>query len=1120
MKNLTLYSEKHKRFFLLYAIVFFNFFSIATLSQDIDYEFARLSIRDGLSHNSVYSIIQDNYGYLWFGTQDGLNRYDGYNIKIFRSSVENKKSLSSSNFGKILVDKSGYYWFGTFGGGIDRYDPRTNTFKNFSYNPYDTTSISNNQVIFMYEDSRGNVWIGTPDGGLNMYNPENDNFTRYSYNQNDSNSLNGNRAKCMVETPDGTLWVGTENGLNRMDIEKGTFIHYTHNPNNDNSLSGNTIQNMVANADGSIWIAIHGGGLNHFDVASNTITRYMHNPNDKWSISDNKADCILKDSYGMLWIGTYEGGLNKFDPKNGRFFHFKNDPNNPFSISSNRIEYLFEDSSNILWIGTRGGGLSKLDLKPRKFYNIRHNPNNDQTLSQHNIMAISSDSKGNVWIGTDGGGLTIYNPQQNTFEHLSHNPKNSNSLSNNRVWAVFVDSEDVVWAGTYQGGLNRVEKVGNAYYFTHFKHVPFDTLSISNNHINCIFKDRDENLWVGTAGGLNRMYGGDGKNKHFFKVYRHSPFNFTFKTTDNYVNSIIQDQHGNLWVGSYQSGLYKFDVKNNEFTHFLPAVDDVSSFLRTLNILGVFVDSKDNIWIGTESRGLLKVNPKDRLIEEHPFNEALKNKMIIGLIDDNQGNLWIVSTGELYKHSSTENTLISFSYDDGIEVDGFNRNSFHKDAMGQLYFGGNAALSYFRPSEVYKNPNVPKVSITDFRILTNTIWSDVLVPLEYTVHSSKGIQLSYKDYFFSIEFASFDFTNPSKNNFQYKLEGFDKEWVTMGTNNTAVFTNLNPGKYIFKIKGSNNDNVWNKVPIELEINISPPFWKRTWFILMQSLILLLIVLAYIRYRTYRLRVDKYKLEHKVKERTNELNAKNEQLKSALARLKNAQIQLIQTEKMASIGVLTAGLSHEINNPLNYIHGSITVLEKYVNENLSSSLKDLNPLIDIINEGVVRVTKIIQALDQFSRTTDLYTNNCDIHNIIDNCLFMLKQKLADRVEVKKSYSKALPLIRGNDGRLHQLFFNIIMNAQESIRGDGSISITSSYSDDKVTIEIADTGRGISKKNISRITEPFFTTKDPGEGIGLGLSIVYAIVKEHKGSINIDSEEGVGTKVILTIPVNCE
>lgn len=1111
------------RFFKRIRVAFVLLLCLSTFKttpQNSSFQFDRLTVKDGLSHSNVYAIAQDQYGYLWFGTQDGLNRYDGREIVIFRSEIDNPNSLSSSNFGKILVDNEGVYWFGTFGGGIDRYDPKTDTFKHYKHESNNSKSISNNQIIFIFQDSEGLIWFGTPDGGLNRYNRETDDFTRFQHDPNNPKSLSGNRAKCMVESSDGTLWVGTDRGLNKFNKQHENFEHFKYNPNNSNSLSGDFIQNMVANDDGSLWIVTHGGGLNHFDVKNSKFTHYKHNPNDPWSLSDNKADCILKDSNGDLWIGTYEGGLNKFDIETKRFIHYKHNPNNFFSISNNRIEYLYEDSSKILWIATRGGGLNKIDLKPKKFHNIKYNPNTVRGLTQHTIMAISSDEKGNIWLGTDGGGLAKYNLATGDIYQFGFDIGNKNSLSSNRVWSVHVDKRGTVWAGTYTGGLNRIEENNGDYLITHYQNIPENPQSICNNQVNCIFEDIEGNLWFGTADGLSLLSNASITSDLVFENYKYSTSSSNISTVDNYVNSIVQDQLGRIWVGSYQNGLFEFNTNTKQFDHFKPIIKDSVNFLNEIRILTICVDSKNNFWVGTESGGLINFDIDNRSVSLHPHNDVLKNKMIIGMVEDSNQNLWIVSTRGLYKYSLNSSSMIRYSFDDGIEADGFNRNSYHKTDNGFLLFGGNAALTYFNPNEVVSNSHIPKVTITDFKVLAKSIWDKSIIPYRYRhIEEPKTVVLDHKDYFFSISFASFDFTNPRKNSFQYMLEGFDKDWIDAGTSNQATYTNLNAGRYLFKVKGSNNDKVWNEHPVELTIRVKPPLWKHPWFIVLESLFFALLVFLYIRYRTYRLRVDKHTLESKVNERTNELNLKNNELEITVRKLKDTQYQLIQSEKMASVGVLTAGISHEINNPLNYIHGSISLMESYINDNLEDHHNELIPLVDIINEGVVRATNVVRSLDQFSKISEVYTDFCDVNSIINNCLFMLKHRFGDRIIVDKNFDENLPPIQGNEGKLHQVFFNVLANSEQSIEEEGRISISTSVLNDEVIITVADTGCGISKEIISRITEPFFTTKDPGKGTGLGLSITYSIVKEHKGKIVFDSEKGVGTTVIISFPIRC-
>jgi ligand-binding sensor domain-containing protein/signal transduction histidine kinase len=1112
MRQLSFQINCKFRVFLFFLVL--HTISKLVFCQEFDIYFEKLSIRDGLSHSNVYSIIQDKTGYMWFGTQDGLNRYDGITISVFRHDASNPNSITTGNFGKIYQDRSGEYWFGTFGRGIDRYDPKTNTLKNYQFNPDDPSSVSNNQILFIFEDSQGIMWFGTPDGGLNRFNPEDETFARYQHSPSNLKSLSHNRAKSMCETPDGSLWVGTEKGLNKFDWIEGTFKHYYHNPKDENSLSGNIIQNMIANDDGSIWIVTRDGGLNHFDPNNEKFTRYTHDPKNPCSISDNKADCILKDSRNQIWIGTYDGGLNKFDPVSKKFVHFMHNHNDNRSISSNRIECLFEDNSGILWIGTRGGGINKADLKPKKFKNITFNPNIISSIPQHSIMAITSDSKGNIWIGTDGGGLTKLNTNTNSFTHFV-SKNNGNSLSNNRVWALLIDRDSVMWIGTYQGGLNRMEFRNGEYYFTHYKNDSKNPKSINHNQINTIIEDSEGNIWIGTPNGLNRLIKNKNPKYSYYQSFQYNPKDSSI-FIDNYINSIVEDSKGRLWIGSYQSGLLEFDPETENFNSHLPKGADSINFWKDLRLLTIFEDSHKNLWVGTESNGLVLFDFDNGTQTPHPNNDHLARNMVIAVVEDNHENLWISSTRGLSKYSLIDGLFSTYTISDGLESDGFNRNAAHKSSNGVLYFGSNAALTFFSPEDVINNPHIPEVTLTDFKVLNQSIWNIILAPFVYAQSQVGEVLLTYKDYFFSIHFASFDYTNPSKNYYKYKLEGFNSDWVEVANNTSATFTNLNHGTYTFKVKGSNNDKVWNDTPTELKIRIIPPFWKRTWFYVMEFLLGGVLIFTFIRYRTRKLIRDKRKLEEKVAERTNEINAQKVELEKTLNILQNTQAQLIQSEKMASVGILTAGIAHEINNPLNYIQGGVTALENYFKENRLEQNEEVSQLMEIIGEGVNRTSKIVQSLNRFGRSEDSSSENCDIHAIIDNCLQVLYNQLINKIDVQKRYCQELPKLAGNEGKLHQVFLSILVNAEQAIEKEGKIEISSKIENKFIVIAITDNGCGISKENLTRISDPFFTTKDPGKGTGLGLSIVYSIVKEHKGSIEFESEEGKGTTVKVKLP----
>ncbi|MCD4834709.1 MAG: GAF domain-containing protein [Bacteroidales bacterium] len=878
-----------KKISLLLALFLVHCSLFIVKAQNPEYKFRKLSIKDGLSHNNVYTIIQDKSGYLWFGTQDGLNKYDGSKITIYRHDINDTNSLSTGNFGKIYQDRSGIFWFGTFGGGLDRFDPKTNTFTNFSHQH----GLSNNQIMFVFEDSYNHIWVGTANGGLNKFNRDSEKFTVYKPDLNDPSSHSSIRAKCICETKDTTLWIGTGNGLNKFNKDNNNFTCYLHDPNNLNSPSSNSIQHLFADDDGTIWISYKETGISKFDPKTETFKHYKHNANDLNSISDNNVEYILRDSYGIFWIGTYSRGLNRFDPKTERFTHFKHDLGNSESISHNRVEYLFEDASRNLWIATRGGGLNILDLKPQKFFNIIHNPKDKNSLPHPAVMAIDSDEKGNLWIGTDGGGLSKYNPITKNFNHFKQNPIDNNSLSANRVWSVLVDKNGIIWVGTYMGGLNRIEYRNGTYNFTRYLPTENNDSSISNNIINTIIEDEAGTIWIATAYGLNKLVKKGTPNDYIFEKYYHNTKK-SQQFIDNYISDIFLDSNGRLWVGSYAGGLFLFKPDTGEFINYNPSKIKDSVFKRDIHVSILFEDLNENLWIGTESNGLIKFDYNNMNFVAHPKNNELLSNMIVGILEDDLGNLWISTSRSLSKYSAGDNKLINYTFIEGIESSGFSRNAVFKSDDGIMYFGSNQALTYFNPLEVIGNPYLPKVNITDFKILNKSVWDSYVSPYLYFNANYKQIVLTKKDYFFTIEFAALDYTSPKQNQYKYMLEGLDEDWIDVQNMKSATFTNLNPGTYTFKVKGSNNDKVWNETSTELKIKIIPPFYKSWWFITIIIITIILLIALYIKIREKNLIKEKEYLEEKVKERTNEILTQKDDIEEKSIKLEQQKEKIIKS----------------------------------------------------------------------------------------------------------------------------------------------------------------------------------------------------------------------------------
>ncbi|MDA3953840.1 MAG: ATP-binding protein [Bacteroidales bacterium] len=1130
------------------CIIIFLIITGFAYSQNYDYKFEKLSIKDGLSHSNVYTIIQDQSGYMWFGTQDGLDKYDGYEFTIYRHEPTNPNSLSSANFGKILQDSSGIFWFGTFSSGLDRFDPKTNTFKNFSNNPDDPNSLSNNLILFVFEDSNNEIWLGTSDGGLNKFNKKDQNFTRFQPNLNDPFSFSSLRAKCMCETIDKTLWIGSGNGLNKYNKNNNNFTLYTHNPNNKNSLSSNSIQHLYADENGIIWIAYRESGISKFDPKTETFTHFKHNPNDPSSISENNAEFIYKDSYGYFWIGTYQSGLNKYDPKTDKFTHFVHDPNNIESISHNRIEYMYEDASRNLWIATRGGGINKLDLKPHNFKNIIHNPEDNNTLPHPSVMAIDIDKSKNIWIGTDGGGISKYNPVTNTFKHFQNDPLNNNSLGVNRVWSILIDRNGVVWAGTYGGGLNRIELKNGKYNFTRYFNKRGDNSSISNNQINTIIEDKEGTIWIATAKGLNKLIKSNNPENYTFEHYFQNPPDSVI-FVDNYISNLYLDSQDRFWIGSYSGGLFQFLPEKEEFIKYSPLDLKNSEFKKDIHVLVVFEDGNKNLWLGTESNGIIKFDLEQKKFSKHPKSNSLLSNMIIGMLEDEIGNLWISTSRGLSKYSPRENKINNYTYIDGLESGGFNRNAVLKCEDGRMYFGSNSALTYFYPLEVSNNPYLPKVEITDFKILNKSDWKNNLLTYTKILHEKTPIELTKNDYFFTIEFAALDYTIPTQNQYKYMLEGLDEDWIDASSNRTATYTNLDPGLYTFKVKGSNNDKIWNETPTELVIKVIPPFYKTKGFVILFVLLIILFILLFIKLRTQNLIRDKKLLEEKISKRTNEISQQKEELASQAENLEKTNLKLeFQQERLEKLvyertadleiakekaeesdrlkSSFLANMSHEIRTPMNAIIGFSNLvedetMEKVQRKELTKLIRTNSNLLINLIEDIIDISKI--ESDQLK----IKEKKCSVNKIFNELLVDFEDAIQSNNQVSIKVSDEHlnnPLnILSDPYRLSQILKNLISNAIKfTERGivEFGYEIDSIKSQKQIQFYVKDTGIGISPEQQEQIFSRFTKIEDNKKkmyrGAGLGLTITKNLVELMNGEIKVESEINKGSTFYFKVP----
>ena len=806
-------------------------------AQSRQLAFAPISIEQGLSQSIVYAILQDQKGFLWFGTEDGLNKYDGYNFTILRHDPREPNSLSYNEVRAMHESRQGrdgVLWLGTFFGGLNKYDPATERFTNYRNVSGDVKSLSHNNVRAIYEDQFGNLWIGT-DEGLNKFDRVTETFTRYQEAADHPNGLSGSVINAIYEDRSRVLWIGTNAGLNALALGNNgalpTFKHYRYDPADRRSLSNDAVTAICEDRTGTLWIGTQ-NGLNQLiraaeEKSSPVFIRYQHDARNPNSLSHDDIRALWEDRAGTLWIGTNGGGLNLLERERKTFTRFQNDPRDPASLSYNQIHAICEDRSGIIWLGTYGGGVTKALNRQKPFALYRPEPDNANSLPQEIVWAFHEDESGALWIGTHGGGLTRFDRTKNLYTHYQHDPHQPTSLSHNIVRLIYParSAPNVLWIGTNGGGLNRFDL--NTGKFTRYLHDFNDPASLSHSELRSIYEDLSGTLWIGTnGGGLNKLVASaDKEASPKFIRYRHSPSNPAGLSND-FVRAIYEDprEAGKvLWIATQGGGLNRFDRGTERFTHYRAEAGKPNS-LNNDYILCLHADQAGVLWLGTWGGGLNKFDREQGVLAHYTMREGLPNNEIYGILEDHEGNFWISTNGGLSRFNPRTEVFKNYSAEDGLQSNEFNGGAFYKSKSGEMFFGGIHGFNAFYPQTIKDNPHVPPVAITGFFKFNKE------VRLEPSLMAAEQLKLSYKDYVFSFEFAALDFTAPMKNQYAYKMEGLDQDWIyTDAKKRFATYTKLAPGAYTFRVKGSNNDGLWNESGTSLTVLIHPPVWKTEWF---------------------------------------------------------------------------------------------------------------------------------------------------------------------------------------------------------------------------------------------------------------------------------------------------
>ncbi|MCF0063169.1 response regulator [Dyadobacter chenwenxiniae] len=1083
--------------------------------------FRQLTTNSGLSQNHIGSILMDKKGFMWFGSDDGLNMYDGYTFKHYKHDKTDSTSIDDSYIQDILEDAKGNLWIAT-SNGLNRFDRAKASFHHY-FDPSDRHSVND-----IFQDRKGRIWLGT-NNGLLLLNPEKRTSRIFLRVDKDKHLYKPPaHISRIIEDDGGVLWIGTEQGLYRFDPETFKYSGYFKG-NDDKNLHSSYIKALFKDTAGNIWIGTHGGGLSVLKPGSNAFQTFLHNPSDSLSLGHNDILSITQNRDGRLWIGTENGGISIFDTSKGNFTTIRHIDGDNTSISDNSVYCIYRDRIDNLWIGTYAGGVNFLPRFGKKFTSFRKNNFSSNSLSNNLVLAISGDSNADkIWIGTDGGGLNLFDRKTRKFTSYRHSDNNPNSPSNDFVISIINISKDVLGIAYHMGGFDVFNtRTGT---FEHHMPDPNDSSSLSTADVNNIFKDRDGGIWLGTwKGGLDYYDVNTGKIRH----YQHSPLDST-SISGNIVTKVFQDRAGKIWVGTFE-GLNLFDPVKKTFTRFQNNIKDINSISH--NKIQTIQQSGDGtLWIGTLGGGLNRFNPVTKSFTAYTERHGLSSNVIHAIMEDKKGHLWLSTNNGISEFDPRNNTFRKFGIADGLQGNEFKSNSFYKTADGEMFFGGVRGFTTFYPDKLVDNTYVPPVYLTDFLLFNKQASIAPNSPLTSHIAEVKEINLSYKHSVISFEFAGLNYTMPEKNQYAYQLKGFDADWIYSGTTRKATYTNLDPGDYVFQVKAANNDGLWNNEGVQVSIHVAPPFWQTLWFRILGGVLAigLMYFLYWLRMRV--VKEQKKLLVRQVEERTREVIKQKQELLMQSDRLlelndklqiQNKQEQLARQEaEKANMtkSVFLATMSHEIRTPMNGVIGMAMLLSQTEQTREQAEYTET-----IISSGDSLLTVINDILD-FSKiesgNMELEMISFDLRECIEAVLDLFSAKAA-AIGLDLVYEIDLQVpsqIIGDSQRLRQILLNLVGNAIKfTYQGEIFISVrlsrTLNDQDIELRFEIQDTGIGIPEDKLHKLFVAFSQvdsshTRKYG-GTGLGLIISKRLVNLMGGEIGVQSTVNKGTCFYFTI-----
>ncbi|MCV9387628.1 ligand-binding sensor domain-containing protein [Reichenbachiella ulvae] len=1063
---------------ILFSFILSLLFAQNSWSQDRTFKLDYLGDDEGLSQNTINCIIQDKLGYIWFGTQDGLNRYNGYEFEIFRHDEADSSSISDNFVLGIDADARGNLWIATRGGGLNFFDIRTEKFSHYVHDPSNSNSISNNRLRTTLVDRKGNIWIGSRGGGLNRYNPTSKTFTRYRHSD-DPNSLAGDEVYCLFEDQKGVIWIGTSQGLNRYQESNDNFITY---------LPGTYIRGIIEDHKKRLWIGSFGKGLILFNRESGQSSSYLHQPDNPKSLSSNQIMSLLEDDNHNLWVGTHGGHLNLFNPEQNSFQNLQ--------VISPNVRTLYQDQSKTLWIGTRWG-INKVNRQKQKFSHYRNSEVNPNLLTSNSIFTVLKDTDDRYWIGSFEKGLTLIDEKNRL--NLKFTKSSGSGLQGDKMRSLFQDSQGNIWAGTRENGLY-------LYHEQTQKMIPYPIMGRQKISVNQIFEDSKNDLWFCTFNGLFHFDPDTKKFTHYEKEDDRSSLH------SNATWSIREDQNGKYYIGLYAAGFDIFDPKSHTFTHFEKDVNDPSS-LANDGVSEVFVDSKNRIWVAIYGGGLDYFDPETEKFTHYSRNEGLANTALYGILEDEKGHLWMSHNLGISVFDPETKKFTNYSKDDGLFGHEFNSSAYFKAHDNEMLFGGMEGLLMINPDKLESIEDLPRVMINQFSLYNKEVEPGKGGVLDSLIEFDHQITLDHNQNYLSFRFVALNYVNANNSRYQYKLIGFDKQWVEASNDRTAKYTNLPPGNYTFKVRSTLNGQFENYTTDQIRLTILTPWWKKEWFMGLCVLSIFGLLWSGYSYRTHAIKKKNIALENTIKERTKEIAEQKEMLAS-----QNLELRQLNKEKNDLIGMV----AHDLRTPLNNIKGLVSLIEiseDSLSEETEESIQLIHESTDRLR-GMITKTLDVNAIE--ARTINLKKSYFEINELLKEVAYNFRPiSQSKKIEILLEQSTNQYQVHLDKNYCIQIFENIISNAIKFSNSGTQIKITTHEISEKIQIHVTDQGPGISQSDMKKLFanyKPLSAKPTAGEeSSGLGLYIVKKYVTAMNGKVWCESEVGKGSTFIVEFPL---